>query len=182
LKWWQKIRNWFKKTFLNQTIESPDMAEESFLEWLGIKKKNRNGALSEVTYFTCLKMMSETVAKLPWKYYQKTANGIAEPELNDVAKLLKYRPNPFMTPTAFWNAVEMNRNHFGNAYVYVRSKFSRKRYGGEYKVLDLWVMPSNCVILRRSREDLVRVQRQVQRAAVCFRNRRSPSLQDFAFP
>ena len=29
--------------------------------------------------------------------------------------------------------------------VYVRSKFSRKRYGGEYKVLDLWVMPSNCV-------------------------------------
>lgn len=145
MKWWQKIRNWFKKTFLNQTIESPDMAEESFLEWLGIKKKNRNGALSEVTYFTCLKMMSETVAKLPWKYYQKTANGIAEPELNDVAKLLKYRPNPFMTPTAFWNAVEMNRNHFGNAYVYVRSKFSRKRYGGEYKVLDLWVMPSNCV-------------------------------------
>ena len=46
MKWWQKIRNWFKKTFLNQTIESPDMAEESFLEWLGIKKKNRNGALS----------------------------------------------------------------------------------------------------------------------------------------
>ena len=136
MKWWQKIRNWFKKTFLNQTIESPDMAEESFLEWLGLKKKNRNGALSEVTYFTCLKMMSETVAKLPWKYYQKTASGIDEPELNDVAKLLKYRPNPFMTPTAFWNAVEMNRNHFGNAYVYVRSKFSRKRYGGEYKVLD----------------------------------------------
>ena len=102
------------------------------LEWLGVKRKNKD-VMAEVTYFTCLKMMSETLAKIPWKYYQKTEKGIIEPELSDVAKLLKNRPNPFMTPTAFWNAVEMNRNHFGNAYVYVRSKFKRKKYGGEYK-------------------------------------------------
>lgn len=131
---------------LNLTVEtSPPMQEESFLEWLGIRKKHKESVTSEVTYFTCLKMMSETVAKLPWKYYQKTEDGIEEPELSDVAKLLKIRPNPFMTPTAFWNAVEMNRNHFGNAYVYVRSRFKRKRYGGEYKVMDMWIMPSNCV-------------------------------------
>lgn len=144
---WQRIKGWFRKVFRNETTvtTSPSMDDESFLEWLGIKRKNRGGAMAEVTYFTCLKMMSETVAKLPWKFYQKTPSGIEEPELSDVAKLLKVRPNPFMTPTAFWNAVEMNRNHFGNAYVYVRSKFTRKRYGGEYKVMDLWIMPSNCV-------------------------------------
>lgn len=145
MKMWQKFRSWVAKV-LNLTVEtSPPMEEESFLEWLGIRKKNKGSATSEVTYFTCLKMMSETVAKLPWKYYQKTDQGIEEPELSDVAKLLKVRPNPFMTPTAFWNAVEMNRNHFGNAYVYVRAKFKRKRYGGEYKVMDMWIMPSNCV-------------------------------------
>lgn len=144
---WQRIRDWFRRRFRNeQTVTtSPSLDDESFLEWLGIKKKNRNGAMAEVTYFTCLKMMSETVAKLPWKFYQKTPSGIEEAELSDVAKLLKVRPNPFMTPTAFWNAVEMNRNHFGNAYVYVRSKFTRKKYGGEYKVMDMWIMPSNCV-------------------------------------
>ena len=142
---WQKFRNWVAKV-LNLTVEtSPPMKEESFLEWLGIRKKRKGDVTSEVTYFTCLKMMSETVAKLPWKYYQRTDQGIEEPELTDVAKLLKIRPNPFMTPTAFWNAVEMNRNHFGNAYVYVRSKFKRKKYGGEYKVIDMWIMPSNCV-------------------------------------
>ena len=140
----QRFRNWIAK-ILNLTVESPGMEEESFLEWLGIKKSNKKESVSEVTYFTCLKMLSETVAKLPWKFYQQTEKGIIEPELSDVAKLLKIRPNPFMTPTAFWNAVEMNRNHFGNAYVYVRSKFSRKKYGGEYKVLDMWIMPSNCV-------------------------------------
>lgn len=142
---WERFRGWIAKK-LNLTLEtSPPMKEESFLEWLGIKKKRKSGAMSEVTYFTCLKMMSETVAKMPWKFYQKTDEGIEEPELTDTAKLLKIRPNPFMTPTAFWNAVEMNRNHFGNAYVYVRSKFKRKKYGGEYKILDMWIMPSNAV-------------------------------------
>ena len=141
---WQKFKGWIAKK-MNFTVEtSPTMKEESFLEWLGVKRKNKD-VMAEVTYFTCLKMMSETLAKIPWKYYQKTDKGIIEPELSDVAKLLKNRPNPFMTPTAFWNAVEMNRNHFGNAYVYVRSKFKRKKYGGEYKVMDLWIMPSNCL-------------------------------------
>ena len=50
-----------------------------------------------------------------------------------------------MTPTVFWNAVEMNRNHYGNAYVYIRRVFDRKKYGGEIKTLDLWVMQSSCV-------------------------------------
>ena len=142
----QKFKGWLLGKVFNITAEtSPQMKEESFLEWMGIKAKRRADPASEVTYFTCLKMMSETVAKIPWKYYQETEAGIDEPELSDAAKLLKIRPNPLMTPTVFWNAVEMNRNHFGNAYVYIHSKFNRKRYGGEYKVKDLWIMPSNAV-------------------------------------
>lgn len=116
---------------------------DQFLGLLGIKKRKK--PLSEVTYFTCLKMLSETLAKMPIKFYQRTGEGIIEPEETDVSRLLKTRPNPFMTPTTFWNTVEMNRNHYGNAYVYIRRKFVRKKYGGVLKVLDLWVMQSNCV-------------------------------------
>ena len=29
--------------------------------------------------------------------------------------------------------------------MYIRKKFIRKKYGGEVKILDLWVMQSNCV-------------------------------------
>ena len=115
---------------------------EQFLGFLGIKKRKK--PLSEVTYFTCLKMLSETLAKMPVKFYQRTEEGIIEPEETEVSRLLKTRPNPFMTPTTFWNTVEMNRNHYGNAYVYIRRKFVRKKYGGTLKVLDLWVMQSNC--------------------------------------
>lgn len=120
------------------TLNSP-----SFLESMGIRRRRKT--ISEVTYFTCLKMLSETLAKMPIKYYQRTEEGIVEAEQTDTSKLLTKRPNPFMTPTVFWNTVEMNRNHYGNAYVYMRKKFVRKKYGGQFKVIDLWVMQSNCV-------------------------------------
>ena len=116
---------------------------QSFLELLGLRRKRK--PTSEVTYFTCLKMLSETLAKMPIKYYQRTDRGIVEAEQTETSKLLTKRPNPFMTPTVFWNTVEMNRNHYGNAYVYMRKKFIRKRYGGEFRIIDLWVMQSNCV-------------------------------------
>ena len=120
------------------TLNSP-----SFLERIGLKRKGK--PTSEVTYFTCLKMLSETLAKMPIKYYQKTDKGIIEPEATETSKLLTKRPNPFQTPTTFWNTVEINRNHYGNAYVYMRKKFVRKKYGGDFKIIDLWVMQSNCV-------------------------------------
>lgn len=120
------------------TINSP-----SFLETIGLKRRRK--ATSEVTYFTCLKMLSETLAKMPIKYYQKTDKGIVEAKPTETSNLLTKRPNPFMTPTTFWNTVEMNRNHFGNGYVYMRKKFIRKKYGGEFKIIDLWIMQSNCV-------------------------------------
>lgn len=143
--------NPFKEAYgnlMNKWRERPkDMTvslnSNTFLDWLGIKKKRKPTA--EVTYFTCLKMLSETLAKMPIKYYQTTDKGVLEPEMTEVARLMKTRPNPFMTPTTFWNTVEMNRNHYGNAYVYIRRVFKRQKFGGEIKVLDLWVMQSNCV-------------------------------------
>lgn len=137
-----KISNWWKGEPQDSggktTLNSP-----SFLERIGLKRKGK--PTSEVTYFTCLKMLSETLAKMPIKYYQKTDKGIIEAEATDTSKLLSKRPNPFMTPTTFWNTVEINRNHYGNAYVYMRKKFDRKKFGGEIKTVDLWVMQSNCV-------------------------------------
>lgn len=140
-KW--RNRNGVRDAAEPSSYRAYGLNSDEFLGFLGIKKRRK--PTSEVTYFTCLKMLSETLAKMPVKFYQKTDAGIIEPEETDVSRLLKTRPNPFMTPTVFWNTVEMNRDHFGNAYVYVRRKLVRKKYGGELKTLDLWVMQSNCV-------------------------------------
>ena len=42
---------------------------ERLLEWLGVDRENKK-AISEVTYYTCLKVLAETIGKMPLKYYQ----------------------------------------------------------------------------------------------------------------
>lgn len=113
--------------------------DEKLLQWLGISGPF-NKPIQEITYFTCLKMLSETVGKMPIKFYAK---GRKEAEPNKAYFLLKHRPNPIMTPTTFWTAVENNRNHFGNAYVWIQGELRREKYGGEYLIEGLYIMPSS---------------------------------------
>ena len=124
------------KSFLSPTYKSTGLNDSQFLEWLGIDKDNVE-AISEVTYFTCLKVLSETLGKLSLKMYQDTEKGIIKAKANDIYNLLKLRPNQYMTSSVFWTTVEKNRNHFGNAYVWCR-------WIGN-KLCDLWIMQSDCV-------------------------------------
>lgn len=80
--------------------------------------KGKTEYLSEITYFTCLKTMSEAVAKLPLKLYKETKNGIVKATDLPLYNTLKLRPNPNMTSTVFWAAVQAIKYHYGNAYVY----------------------------------------------------------------
>ncbi|WP_334686094.1 phage portal protein [Clostridium tertium] len=121
-----------------------DMQSRELLEWLGISSTPKK-LVSEVTYFTCLKMLSETLGKMPLKFRQDTDKGVQRVKSNKVHRLLRTRPNALMTPSIFWATVEQNRNHYGNAYVWIRRKFKREKYGGSYEIQDLWVMPSNDV-------------------------------------
>lgn len=124
--------------------KSVDMQSQELLEWLGISSTHKK-LVSEVTYFTCLKMLSETLAKMPLKFYHETDKGIQKSKSNKAHKLLKTRPNELMTPSTFWATIEQNRNHYGNAYVWIRRKFKKDKYGGSYEIQDLWIMPSNDV-------------------------------------
>ncbi len=131
--------------FFNKTIRPAAGADdERLLEWLGISGTPKK-VLGEVTYFTCLKMLSETLGKMPIKFYQQTERGIEEAGANTAYNLLRTRPNPQMTPTTFWGTVENNRNHYGNAYVWIQREFKRKKYGGDIEIKNLWIMPSSDV-------------------------------------
>lgn len=88
-------------------------------------------------------MLSETLAKMPIKFYQQTERGIEQAKPNKNYELVKIRPNPQMTPSIFWAAVENNRNHYGNAYVWIRREFIQKKFGGDIITKDLWIMPSS---------------------------------------
>ena len=132
-----RVRNFITPNNISTT-------DRELLEWLGIDSVPKN-IVNETTYFTCLKVLSETLGKMPLKFYQETERGIIKVKSNKAHTLLKTRPNALMTPSTFWSTIEQNRNHYGNAYVWIRKKFKRANYGGSYEIQDFWIMPSDDV-------------------------------------
>ena len=139
-----KILDKIKVAWNILTRPTADLNSEELLEWMGIRTGDQK-LTSEVTYYTCLKMLSETMGKLPLKYYQDTGKGRIRAEPTPASLLMTRRPNPYMTPTTLWSTTEMNCEHFGNGYIWIRRVFERGRYGGRYVPLDLWVMQSQYV-------------------------------------
>lgn len=129
------------------TGKSVGLMDEELLEWLGISSEGRSRkALNEVTYFTCMKMLSETMGKIPLKYYQETEDGRVKAKGTDMSYLLSVRPNKIMTPTTLWSTTEFNCQHYGNAFIWIRSKYVKNgKYGGEFKPIDIWPMQANYV-------------------------------------
>ena len=124
---------------------SADNGFEKLVEWWGLDSKKPR-AIAETTYFTCLKVLSETMGKMPLKFYQEDeSGGRVRAPTDKTADLLMYRPNPIMTPSTFWSTIEANCEHYGNAYVWIQTQFIRKKYGGEVIVKGFWPMQSECV-------------------------------------
>lgn len=137
---WKRLKNAVREL----ARPTAGLNDKELLEWLGIKTDGKK-EVAEVTYFTCLKMLSETIGKLPLKYYRQTEGGRIRAPATEAGILMTVRPNPFMTPTAMWTAVEMNCQHYGNGYIWMRTQFLPSAYGGEYHFLDMWPMQSSYV-------------------------------------
>ncbi|MSS91363.1 phage portal protein [Eisenbergiella tayi] len=116
------------------------------MKWLGIDPAKQK-AINEVTYYTCLKMLSETMGKLPLKFYRTEGEGRVRADPEDGISLLINRPNPVMTPATFWTTIEANCQHYGNGFAWIQTVYipARGKYGGEYKIKSFWPMQSNYV-------------------------------------
>ncbi|MGL6024450.1 MAG: phage portal protein [Cetobacterium sp.] len=93
--------------------------------------------LSETIYFICLKHLTETMSKMPWELRILTQKKGKEKVWNSIFdKLLNTRPNPYMSASTFWGAVELNKLHHGNSFVYIEAD----KNGFP---IALWQLPSN---------------------------------------
>lgn len=100
----------------------------------GVKPKQ----LSEATYFACLRILSESLGKLPLKLTQSTdERGTTTLKGHPLYKVFRYRPNPFETAASFWSGCELYRNHFGNSYVRIQTLKNNE--------IRLWKLPSDQV-------------------------------------
>lgn len=107
------------------------------------------GDLSEITYFTCLKTLSEAIGKMPVYLLDSNKNRIRYHETN---RIMQIEPNPTTTPIKFFTYLEYCRNHYGNAYAYI-ARDEHGRLLGLYpldpRAVQIWVNNTDVFSQRR---------------------------------
>lgn len=109
----------------------------NLLRFLGVDPDKEGSALSEATYYACLKVLGEAIGKLPLqilKYNEK--QGVRKAREHPLYTMINSRPNPYMTASTFWSTMEYNRNHYGNAFALI---------DGAGENTKLWILPSDQV-------------------------------------
>lgn len=107
--------------FKSQQLTNGDWAELAGLFGIPVESLQIDGSnsIKEITTYTCIKILSESLAKLPIKIYQDTENGKQKISNDYRYQLLKLRPNNYMSAYDFWKTLETNRNIHGNSYAYM---------------------------------------------------------------
>ena len=102
--------------------KTESLSLNQLVEFLGLHNTSPQ-ALSEATYFACLKVLSEAVGKLPMKIQQYTPDhGIRIAREHPFYRTLNERPNRHMTASTFWSTMELCRLHYGNAYAWIDTR------------------------------------------------------------
>ncbi len=112
------LNKFFNKADAEQSRSLADI--NAYFEKTG-KNKNEIDDIQEITYYTCLKILSENIGKLSVNLKDGEGNKIRN---HSALNCLKVRPNPYMSPATFKSLMEYNRNHYGNAYAWL--KYNRR--------------------------------------------------------
>ncbi len=135
--WKRMFTGWMEERSAPQELSIND---QRLLDWLGINLEEVNvkgkNALKVATVFSAIKIMAESVSKLPLKVYREDENGIQRATNHYLNRLLKLRPNPHMSTTSFFSALETQLNLFGNSYASIE-------YDRKGKVIGLWPVDSS---------------------------------------
>lgn len=127
------IKNIFSSEKTKETKEREMITLNQLIDFLNLGGTDEK-ELSEATYFACLRVLGESLGKLSLKLMKKDdEKGPQEAREHAAYRTIRYRPNPFMDSTTFWNTVEHIRSHFGNAYVW---------RDGIGKNMKLWILPN----------------------------------------
>lgn len=127
----------FRKKVKNEVIEQDDLSEE----WrnLGWGSGVDDEKLKSATYYACMKIRCDAVAKLPLKVMElKDEDSVEEARGNPFYKLLRYRPNDYETAHDFIWATEYDKLTYGNAYWW-------PKYNSRGKVVSLHRLPAENV-------------------------------------
>lgn len=72
--------------------------------------------LTAATYYACMVIRCNALAKIPFKIYIGDGDGARAAPEHHLSALLKFRPNPYTTAHDFLWATEFHRLEYGNAF------------------------------------------------------------------
>ena len=134
------------RTFAKNFSQRKSATEvDKLLKFLGVDRAGGQD-INEATFFACMRLLSESIGKLPLKLLQYTERqGVQTMRRDPRYNILGSRPNPYMTATLFWSTVEYNRSYHGNAYVLIHGAGAK---------MTLWILPSDRVQIVNDDKDL----------------------------
>lgn len=83
----------------------------------------------EATFWTSMRILTDTLSKLPLKLYQENENGTSKATDHYLYSLLKLRPNEYMSASSFWKAIEWNRLYYGHSLAYIDTSRAGRNAG-----------------------------------------------------
>lgn len=108
-----------------EATENVSLAQ--LIDFLGIHNAVSRSELNEATYYACIKVLSESIGKLPLKILQYTPDGgVRTAREHRYYRMLNERPNRQMTSSTLWGMAEANRDHYGNAYIWIDTRNPQK--------------------------------------------------------
>ncbi len=140
-----RIMNFARRMFRlpeKREVLELNVDDRRVLEVLGIHTGDVNvrgkNALKVDTVFSCVRIRSESVAKLPLKVFREDESGIQKQTRHPAFQLLRLRPNPYMSAYDFWKCIEAQNDLYGNAYASI--EFDKRG-----RIVGLWPMDSSRV-------------------------------------
>ena len=143
-----------KKFFSFISKKIVNMARSSECAWRAITSfSNTSGesvdntsALTVSTYWAAIRNISEDVAKIPFKVYQKDGSYKYERPNSTLWRLLNYEPNPEMTAISFRETMTSNMMGWGNAFAFIQRDIAGN-------AVAIWPLRPDRVKLKRDDSD-----------------------------
>jgi HK97 family phage portal protein len=143
------------KQALSPTTQPPDPEQSSHRGMIFLPQRsagvvvNEDTGMTQSTVWACIKVISESLAGMPWLVGRKLKDGTIEPtERADLDWLLNYQPNPEIQSFAFREVLWQWALGWGNGYAEIERDFAGN-------VVNMWQLhPGRVRLVRDQRGDL----------------------------
>jgi len=133
--WFAKVGNFLKRE--SYSLSNPDFWKLLGFDEGSIINVTGKNSLKQATVYTCIRVLSDTISKLPCKLIQE-GEGVQQLTDHYLVPIIKFRPNLYMSAKDFYAALEAQRNIHGNAFAYID-------YAGNGRVKGLYPLQSDQV-------------------------------------